>query len=182
MQVADAQREIRAVYLGGFVGQLVSGAIWLASAALGTWSAPRHGMALLLIGGCFIFPLTTLGLKLLGGRTKVAPDNPLAALGAQIAFTVPLGLLVALGATAYREDWFYPACMVIVGAHYLPFVFLYGMRLFAALAVVLVGTGVALALYVPEPFSAGGWFSGVVLIFFALLLRAAWAKEARAAA
>ena len=34
----------------------------------------------------------------------------------------------------------------------------------------------SLTLYVPEPFSAGGWFSGAALIVFALLLRAAWAR------
>jgi len=33
MDVQDAQRESRSVYIGGFWGQLVSAIIWLASAA-----------------------------------------------------------------------------------------------------------------------------------------------------
>jgi hypothetical protein len=33
MDVADAQRENRQVFRGGFMGRLVSGLIWLASAA-----------------------------------------------------------------------------------------------------------------------------------------------------
>jgi hypothetical protein len=37
MTVADAQREVRTVFLGGSVGQLVSAAIWLLSAGLSTW-------------------------------------------------------------------------------------------------------------------------------------------------
>ena len=37
MDVQDAQREVRSVYVGGFWGQLVSPVIWLVSAALGTW-------------------------------------------------------------------------------------------------------------------------------------------------
>lgn len=70
-------------------------------------------------------------------------------LATQIAFTVPLGLLVATAAAGYRPDWFFPASMIIVGAHYLPFVFLYGMPLFAVLAAVLTCGGVALALWLP---------------------------------
>jgi hypothetical protein len=41
MDIQDAQREVRSVYIGGFWGQLVSSVIWLVSAALGTWKTPR---------------------------------------------------------------------------------------------------------------------------------------------
>jgi hypothetical protein len=37
--------------------------------------------------------------------------------------------------------------MVVLGAHYLPFAFLYGMRILAALAALLVGGGVIIAMY-----------------------------------
>ena len=40
--------------------------------------------------------------------------------------------------------------MVIVGAHYLPFVFLYGERLFAVLAAILVCLGVAIIFWAPR--------------------------------
>ena len=36
MHVSDAQREVREVYRGGFMGQLVSGLLWLGSAAAAT--------------------------------------------------------------------------------------------------------------------------------------------------
>jgi hypothetical protein len=49
--------------------------------------------------------------------------------------------------TVVRLNWFYPALMVLVGAHYLPFTFLYGMRMFVPLSVVLIGGGVVIALY-----------------------------------
>ena len=41
MDIQDAQRESRSVYIGGFWGQLVSSVIWLVSAALGTWVTPK---------------------------------------------------------------------------------------------------------------------------------------------
>ena len=61
--------------------------------------------------------------------------------------------------------------MVIVAAHHLPFTFLYGMRLFTLLAVMLVLGGVGVAYWGPDPVSAGGWLGGATLVVFAFLLR-----------
>ena len=85
--------------------------------------------------------------------------------------------LVALAVTGYRLEWFFPAAMVIVGAHYLPFVFLYGMRHYAVLAAILACGGVGLALWGPESFSLGAWITGLVLLTFAFRLRASVATE-----
>jgi hypothetical protein len=50
MDIQDAQREVRSVYVGGFWGQLVSSVIWLASAALGTWVSPKASILYLICG------------------------------------------------------------------------------------------------------------------------------------
>ncbi|MGH9237037.1 MAG: DUF7010 family protein [Vicinamibacterales bacterium] len=62
--------------------------------------------------------------------------------------------------------------MILLGAHYLPFVTLYGMRMFAALAGLLVAGGVVIAMYRSESFSLGAWFTGATLLVFAGLGRA----------
>jgi hypothetical protein len=67
MDVAEAQREVRTVFRGGFMGQLVSGLLWLGSAATATYGSPRAGIGVLVVGGFFMFPATMLGLRLLGG-------------------------------------------------------------------------------------------------------------------
>lgn len=72
----------------------------------------------------------------------------------------------------------FPAALLVVGAHYLPFVFLYGMRLFGVLAGVLVLVGVTLGLWLEVPFATGGWVGGLVLVVFAELLRRSAAAEA----
>jgi len=95
----------------------------------------------------------------------------------QSAFVLPLSLLLVGAATFYRIEWFYPAFMIALGAHYLPFVTLYGMRMFYALAAILVGAGVVLALYLPLPFSAGAWFTASVLIAFAFMGRRTVSSE-----
>ena len=43
--------------------------------------------------------------------------------------------------------------MIALGTHYLPFIFLYGMCHFAALAAVLIGSGVLLGLYTQDAFA-----------------------------
>jgi len=66
MDIQDAQREVRSVYIGGFWGQLVSSVIWLVSAMVGTWVTPRASILTVVIGGFFIFPLTQMLLRLSG--------------------------------------------------------------------------------------------------------------------
>ena len=66
LTITQAQRDVRTTFLGGFGGQLVSGLLWLISAALATWNSPRVGIVTLVVGGMFIFPLTLLTLRLMG--------------------------------------------------------------------------------------------------------------------
>ena len=175
--LAHAQKEMRTAFLGGFAGQLVSGLIWLGASALSVWGTPSYGMAFLFFGSMGIFPLTQLLLRLIGRPAKVSPENGLWALGSQIAFTVPLNFLLVGAALLFRENWFFPAAMVVVGAHYLPFITLYGMKIFGVLSALLVLGGTGLALYGPPVFSLGGWFTGVILIVFALIARFIVLKE-----
>lgn len=171
MDVLTSQREMRSAFLGGFAGQLVSGLIWLAASAVSLWAAPRYGMALLFFGSMFIFPLTQGLLRLIGRPARVSAGNGLWSLGTQIAFTVPVNFLLVGAATLYRETWFFPAAMIVVGAHYLPFITLYGMKMFAVLAGLLVLGGAALAVYGPAIFSLGGWLTATLLIAFAFIGR-----------
>ena len=71
--------------------------------------------------------------------------------------------------------------MVVLGAHYLPFVFLYGMRMSAVLCGILVAGGLWLGMQGPPVFGLGAWVTGVLLLVFAVLGRAlvAWESAAR---
>jgi hypothetical protein len=177
---------MRYAFMGGFAGQLISGLIWLAAAALASWFSPVAGMATLFFGSMGIFPLTQLLIRLIGRPGKVSPQNGLWSLGSQVAFTVPLNFLLVGAATLYRENWFFPAAMVAVGTHYLPFITLYGLKIFGILAGLLVIIGASLALYGPQIFSLGGWITAFLLIMFAfigrhLVLReeARWSQAAK---
>jgi hypothetical protein len=168
MLMTDAQRQMRTTYRGGLPGQLVAGGLWLLSAAAGTWSTPELAVVVLALGGCFIFPLTMLTLRLAGRPANTPKDNPINSLAMHVAFTVPLALPIVLALTSCASGWFYPAMMIVVGAHYLPFMSLYGMWQWAVLAAVLVTGGILLGAYVSMGFAAGGWIGGAALLAFAV--------------
>jgi len=182
MLVEDAQRHVRTTFIGGFWGQLVSSVLWLASAALATWSTPRAAISFIVFGGFFIFPATVLLLRLTGGPAAPTKGNPLSALGMQVAFTLPMTMLLLVPVTELRLNLFYPALLVLLGAHYLPFVFLYGMRMFIFLCATLVSGGIVIALYLPQSFSLGAWVGGITLFVFAWLGRITVNRESRAKA
>jgi hypothetical protein len=93
------------------------------------------------------------------------------ALAMQVAFILPLSLPGIGAAALYRLNWFYPAFMLVLGTHYMLFIFLYVMWEFGALTALLIGGGVTIGMFVPHTFATGGWFTGILLVLFALLVQ-----------
>lgn len=179
MMIEHAQREMRSTFLGGAIGQVVSGVIWLTSAALGTFVSQTAGLLSLYLGGCLIFLLTQFILELLGRPASASKANPLNGLATQVAFIVPCCLPVIYSAAKYNINWFYPVFLIVVGAHYLPFMFLYGIRLYAILSGLMIAGGMAVAVWAPTVFSIGGWYGGVALVGFSLVLFRIAAADAK---
>lgn len=180
MDVQDAQRESRSVFIGGFWGQLVSSVIWLAAAAMGTWVTPKASILTAVIAGFFIFPLTQLMLRLSGRRASLSRENPFNSLGMQVAFVLPFSMLLLVPVCLYNLNLFFPALMVLLGAHYLPFATLYGMRMFLILAGILIASGILIAHYFSGMFSLGAWIGGLALFVFAWIGRSIALAEASA--
>jgi len=118
-------------------------------------------------------------LRLMGRPASLPKGHPMNALGMQIAFTLPLNLPLVAAATLYRLNWFYPALMIALGTHYLPFIFSYGMPQFGVLAALLIGAGLIIGLYIPSAFSLGAWLTAVVLLLFAFVGRSIGLRESR---
>lgn len=173
MEIKQAQADVRRVYRGGALGPLVSAVVWGIASAVFQWASPVAAMAVLFFGGMLIFPLASLGLKLAGGQASLPKGHPSIGLAMQSAFTVPIGLLLALALGSVDARLFFPAAAIIVGGHYLTFISLYGMKEYAVLAALLVVLGVVGLFVVPETGGYVGWASAAVfLIATPLLLRA----------
>jgi hypothetical protein len=180
MQVQDAQRELREKYFGGALGPLISGVFWIVATLIGIHVSKGAAIYALLLLGMFIFPTGLLILKLLG-KPAASKENPLNLLAMQIAFTIPAAYPVIFAATAHNVNWFFPAMAVIVGAHYLPFIFLYGMPVYGAIAVLLIAGATWIGIQCSGHFDYAGWFTGIALILSSPVVFAMRGKAARAA-
>lgn len=170
IEFSEAQADVRRVYRAGFPGPLISAVIWSAANAVFLWGSATAGMLVLFVGGMLIFPLTTVVLRVMGGAASLPKGHPSVALAMQSAFTVPFGLLVAIVLGMYEPALFFPATLIIVGAHYLVFVSLYGMRIFAVLAAVLIALGTVVLFLLPSLGSISGWLGAAVFAVFSVLL------------
>lgn len=177
MDIKTAQADVRRIYRYGFVGQLVSGVIWLIAATLASTHNYNTAIAFFFIIGMFIFPLTSLIIKLLGGPSALPKGHPMIGLAMQIAFTVPIALLVAIVLGLTSPELFFCAAMLIVGAHYLPFCFLYGMKTYIALAATLILCAFMLVYLLPNFLYLSGWMGGVILIAYSLILYAMYRRK-----
>lgn len=63
MEISQAQQEVRKIHLGAFSGFIVTGLIWLLSAAVGTWNSTGLAIWVLILAGTFTFPLSQLFSK-----------------------------------------------------------------------------------------------------------------------
>ena len=178
MEIINAQKDVRETFMGGFAGQLVAAVLWGASAAACTWHSLRLGELVLILGGFFIFPLTQLLLRSMGHAYALPKGHPMNPLAVRVAFTLPLTLPLVIAIAALRPAWFYPAFMIVLGAHYLPFIFMYGMWQFGVLSATLIASGVAIAMYVPTPVSLGAWLTASLLFAFALVGRSVARSDA----
>ena len=60
-------------------------------------------------------------LRLSGRRASLSRENPFNNLGMQVAFVLPFSMLLLVPVGFYNLNWVFPALMVLLGAHYLPF-------------------------------------------------------------
>jgi hypothetical protein len=179
MDIRDAQREVRSVYIGGFWGQLLYSILWLTSAALGTWVTPKASILTIVVGGFFIFPLMQMLLRLSGRPARVSKENSFHWLGMQVAFVLPFSMLLLVPIGHYDLNLFFPALIILLGAHYLPFATCYGMRMFLFLAGILLAEGVLVAYYFSRTLSLGAWIAGLTPFVFAWIGRSIATAETR---
>ncbi|TFC90899.1 MULTISPECIES: hypothetical protein [Cryobacterium] len=181
MTITDVQADVRRAYRGGFSGPLISAIVWAVANTIYLLVSPGAAMAALFFGGMLIFPLSAVILKTMPGRSSLPKGHASSALAMQSAFTVPVGLLVAIALGTYEPVLFFPASLLIVGAHYFVFVTLYGTKTFALLGGALVVLGAIGMYFVPAIGAVSGWIGGAVFLAFTPFLfgkaQGDWARQ-----
>ena len=152
---------MRNAYLGGSTGALCSATAWFAAGLATMFHSPKAGIITLLIGGMVIFPASVVLSKILGHTGKHASDNPLAPLAIYGTIWMLVSIPIAIGASLYRIEWFFPAMLLIIGGRYMTFDTLYGNKTYLVFGATLAITAIILSVLQAAP--AYGAFGGAVI-------------------
>ncbi len=163
----DYHKEIRHSYLGGFSILMVEGFFWILAGLLGNLISSKIGIVVIVVGGTFFYPLGQL-VQFLLKRPKIRKENTLSALFTQIGLMIPFSFPLVFMLTRENVNLFFPALTIIVGIHFLPFVYAYKMKTYWALASLLVIGGSYFGFMMPDNFDYCAYYTGGILILFAI--------------
>ncbi len=164
----DYHKEIRHSYLGGSSILIVEGFFWILAGILGDLISFKIGILVIIVGGTLFYPLGQL-VQLLLKRPKISKENTLSALFTQIGLTLPFSFPLVFLITIENENLFFPALTIIVGAHFLPFVYAYKLKTYWILASLLVIGGSYFGFIMPNSFGYCAYFTGSILLLFAIV-------------
>jgi hypothetical protein len=180
MDVRLAQDEMRAGFVLGAPGVLVSGLAWLAAGVVWAQAGVGPAFTVLFIGGIAIFPVSALMSRLVFRAPAVPKANPFNALGFET--TVPLfgGLLAAFVLLKPMAPVGLALFAAIVGARYFAFATIYRERTYWALGATLFAAGYV---YIRQPNALSSNVAlcvGVIELAFAILLFVRWRSSSPA--
>src|SRR6187431_2091525 len=107
--INQAQTDMRKGYANGSVGIIISGLIWLTSAIVSSQFSDKQAIWTLLIGGMFIYPISTLFAKAIGLSGTHTKGNPLGNLAMEGTIFMIMCLPLAFGLSLQHTEWFFQA-------------------------------------------------------------------------
>jgi len=164
----DFHKEIRYSFLGGFTILIIESVIWILAGLLGDLISFKIGVLIIIIGGMLFYPLGLL-MQIILKRPKVKKENNINGLFTQIGLMIPLSFPLIFMLTKENINLFFPALTIIIGIHYLPFVYAYKMNSYWILAVILVIGGSYFGFMLPENFGICAYYTGTVLFIFSII-------------
>ncbi len=172
----DYHKEIRHSYLGGFSILMLEGFFWILAGIIGNLGSYNIGILIIIISGIFFYPLGQL-FQVILRRPKISKENTLNALFTQISLIIPFSLPIVLMVTLGNINLFFPALTIVVGAHYLPFIYAYNLKTYWTLSILLVIGGSLFGFILTEYFDYCAYYTGSLLIIFAIVNRYLVKKE-----
>ena len=135
--LAQAQTDMCKGYANGSIGIIVSGLIWLISAAVAYQYSANTAVWSFLIGGMFIHPVSVLLCKMIGLSGSHTKGNPLGNLAMEGTIFMIMCLPIAFGLSLQYVEWFFQGMLLIISGRYLTFSSIYGIRFYWILGAVL---------------------------------------------
>lgn len=169
MDFKESQRDMNISYIGGATGVLASGLIWGIAGIVGILASNITSMLTLFVGGMLIFPLSILFSKILKRSGKHDANNILKHLAVENLGILFVGLFLAFVMAQINQVLFFPVMLLIIGARYLLFQSLYGLKSYWFLGALLILAG-GICIMMNLPFITGAFAGSVIEIVFAFIL------------
>jgi hypothetical protein len=164
----DFVTQFRRTYLGASPHTFYTAAVWLAGGLVGEFASRGLAIWVFILGATFTIPMGELLRKLMQAPNAMSPENKLGKLFMLSAFGIPLCYPLIYLACRGNLNFFFPAFSILVGAHYLIFIYGYGLNSFGLVAFLLVAIGSLSAIIYPQQFSLSAYGTAIVLIVFGI--------------
>lgn len=162
-------RDFRQTYLGAAPHSLTVGSLWIISGMVSNYTSTGFAILFFFFATAINFPIGELVRKLMKVQNRMSKDNNLDKLFTWLSLTIPLSIPLVFMACQYNINWFFPAFAVLVGAHYLPFVWAYQMPTFAVLGGLIVISGSLIGYFYSQSFDLAAYATGGLIILFGLI-------------
>ncbi|MCM4166097.1 hypothetical protein KCTC52924_03011 [Arenibacter antarcticus] len=169
MKFIQAQEDMRKSYFGGGPGALASGLVWLTAGITALVSTQQISVLLFFFGGMLIHPMGIMLSKLLKRSGKHIKGNPLSYLALESTFLLFIGLFIAYLVLQIRPNYFFSIMILIIGARYLVFSTIYGMRIYWVFGATLIISGFIGILF-NTPFHLIALIGGIIEILFSFII------------
>jgi hypothetical protein len=136
--IQSAQTDMSRYYIGGSIGVIVSGIVWLLVAIISIKYNTKLAVWSLLIGGMFIHPVGMMICRVVEKKAVKPVNNICNQLAMQSTLFMVVCLPIAYGLSFQTPEWFFLSMMLIIGGRYFTFVTIYGNKLYWFLGFVLV--------------------------------------------
>lgn len=141
MNFLSAQKDMQASFTHGAPGVLVSGLVWLIAGMIAKFHVFNYSLIALFIGGMFIYPLSVLISRQIYKSAPPQKTNPLMKLALEGTFLLFVGLFFVFIMATTKPDLCYPIMLMVIGARYLTFQTIYGLKTYWVLGGVLLTVG-----------------------------------------
>jgi hypothetical protein len=159
----DQHKEFRLTYLTAAPHSFYSGIAWIASAALSEIFTNEYAILFFILSLSVTFPVGELLRKVFQSRNFISASNKLGQLFMFSAFTIPACYPLVYFLCKVKINYFFPAFSILVGAHYLIFVYAYDRKIFLVLAIAMIAQGVWSVHTLPLSFSIAGYIAGSMI-------------------
>lgn len=165
----DYVTQLRRTYLGAAPHTFYIAFVWLMGGLVGEHVSKGQGILFFIVASSFTFPAGEMIRRIMGVPNLMSKENNLGKMFMLSAFGIPLCYPIIYLVCKGNINYFFPAFSILVGVHYLIFIYGYGMITFGILSILLVVQGTATAVFYSDQFAMSAYLTSITLFIFGIL-------------